>query len=894
MKDKNGIKYIAFAVIVLVVLALLAVAVAVGVANSDAEPDTLEDVTTTATTTLSEKSEVVEVTTTTEVTTQATTTEVTTATTTEATTVTTTEATTITTTEATTVTTTQATTTATTVKEPEYGDAGVVVINEVCASNKNSLADYEGDNPDWAELYNPSKKTVNLKGYGISDDPEQPFKWTLPDTEIEAGGYLIIFCSDKDICTSGELHTNFKLSAGDETVYLTAPSGKLQDSVWAGAAEKDYTYARYPDGSKEFKRISATPGKSNKTTTDIDDSVLAPTFSQSSGFYAKQFSLKITAEEGTTIYYTTDGSVPTTSSEKYSSSITVKDRSNSKSVYSYKTGLTVSGGDTFPTREFEKATIIRAIAVDKNGKVSEVTTATYFVSEDIAKKYSDLRVISVVIDPDDLFDYETGIYVAGKVYDDWRAENRSTTPDGSTPANYNQRGSDWERDAHIDFFDKTTLEFSENVGVRIHGGWSRNNSQKSLRFYFRSKYGNSSLKYKLFEDNYAANNGKIIKTYKRFMIRNGGNDTYLLTFKDAWIQSLFDTTGFKFATQADEPIVCFLDGEYWGVYTLNETYDKNYIEEHFGVDSDNVVMIKNGSIEEGEDDDYALYSKMKHFIADNDMSDPDNYASACELLDMDSFCEYIAAETYIANEDWLWNNIACWRARETDDSTPYGDGKWRFMMFDVEYSQDLYGNGNNYRAEYITKLLNGDGYLSPMLASLVKNESFLNKLIVAYEDVMNIAFDPDYASAMLDEFYNTYSPYLNDHFDRFVTWQSVNGVRKNVSYWKNWTENRYNSFTSMLVKLYDLPSSKTYKLTLNTTTGGTVTVNGHYPSYSAGKNSTLTWDGVYLTGYKITLVAVPDEGYEFTGWSGSYDGTSAKITINPSKAYTLTANFKKK
>lgn len=896
MKEKISGKQIIIAVICLLALVAVAVAVIIGVRNSDKNDLPAMNTAESSDTTM-QNSETPTVTTTSATTeeTTVTTTKATTVTTTEATTVTTTEATTVTTTEATTVTTTEATTVttteATTAEVPKYGDPSGVVINEICASNKKSILDADGDNPDWVELYNPTDFTVNLKGYGISDDPEQPFKWTLPDTEITAGGYLIIFCSDKDICVNGELHTNFKLSAGNESVYLTAPSGTTQDSMLAAEADKDMSYARYPDGSATYKLIAATPNLSNESTEYVDTSVVQPVFSKKTGFYESQFSLKITADPDTAIYYTTDGSVPTTSSTKYSSAITIKDRSNSKAVYTYKKGITVND-DFFPNKEFEKATVVRAIAVDKDGNISDVTTATYFVGESISKKYSDVKVISVVVDPDDLFDYETGIYVAGKVYDDWRDENPHTTADGSTPANFNQRGSDWERDAHVDFFDGTSLEFAEDVGVRIHGGWSRNTMQKSLRLYFRSEYGTSKLKYQLFEDNYSSDDGKMIKTYKRILLRNGGNDSYLLKFKDPWIQSLFKNNGYAFSTQADELIVCFLDGEYWGVYTMNEVLDKNYVEEHFGIDESDVIMMKVGELEEGEEGEESIFYDNLDFIKHNDMSDPDNYAKACEMFDMDSFCQYIAAETYICNQDWLWNNWLCWRSRTVDtESNEYADGKWRFVMYDVEYSQDLYGNGNNYKMENISDLLKGDGHFGKMFASLVKNEDFLNKLVVAYCDVMNIAFDPDFANAKLVEYYEEYTPYLGDHFSRF-SWQTVSGVSKNAASWKKWVENRYNYFPSLLSDVLNI-SAKTYKLTLNTTEGGTVTVNGHTPMYAESKG-VYTWDGTYFAGYKLAIEAVPDEGYEFVGWSGGYDGKSALINATPKKAFTLTATFKKK
>ncbi len=843
-------------------------------------------------------------------TTEATTTEATTAestateaaTTTEATTtedatttVTTTEATTVTTTEATTVTTTEATTATTTAKaEPEYGDPKYVVINEVCSSAKNSVTDFEGKSPDWIELYNPSDFKVNLKGYAVSDDPSNLMKWVLPEVEIEAGGYLIIFCSDKDTVKNGELHTNFKLSGGNETVYLVKPDGKAQDKLACPETDSDLTYARYPDGSDKLEIIPATPGKKNSSAKAVDELAM-PVFSKRSGFYNSQFNLKLTAEEGATIYYTTDGSVPTTSSKKYSSFITIKDISNQRAVLTYKKPTTVGGDEQLPKREFEKATIIRAIAVDKSGKKSDVATATYFIGEDIAKKYANVRVISVVADPDDLYDYNKGIYVPGKTFDDWRKENPGAELDGSAQGNYNQRGSEWERPAHIDYFSSSSkLEFSEDVGIRTHGGWSRNTTQKSLRFYFRSEYGESKLNYKLFDENYAYDNGKEIKSFKRFMIRNGGNDNFTLKYKDQWTQSLFVGNGFNFATQTDALAVVFLDGEYWGIYQMSEVYDKYFIEDHYGVDKDDVVMYKAGRIEEGEQEgDENLYWDAYNFIADNDMSKEANYEKACELFDMDSFCDYIAAETYIGNQDWIWNNVACWRTRSVTKDSEFGDGKWRFMMYDTEFSMDLYGNGSNYREEYITDLLKGDGYYGEMLVSLLKNKDFVHKLVCAYEAVMNIAFDIDYASDKLEEYHKEYAPFLDDHFDRFVDWQSEWGVKNNKDSFKKWIRNRYDYFLPQLSKLLKLDSKVTNSVQLERTAGGDVYVDGKRAPFENGRNPD-TWDGMYLSGYKITLKAVPKEGYEFVGWQGAYSGKEDSIRVNPTKTIKLKAVFKKK
>ena len=75
---------------------------------------------------------------------------------------------------------------------------GQVVINEGSNRNYTTIADENGDFPDWIELYNAGTDTVNLNNYSLTDDPALPSKWTLPALRLAPGGFKTVFCSGKD------------------------------------------------------------------------------------------------------------------------------------------------------------------------------------------------------------------------------------------------------------------------------------------------------------------------------------------------------------------------------------------------------------------------------------------------------------------------------------------------------------------------------------------------------------------------------------------------------------------------------------------------------------------------------------------------------------------------
>jgi len=136
-----------------------------------------------------------------------------------------------------------------------------VVINECMPNNTYTAADQDGEYNDWVELYNISNSTVNLQGYFLSDRRSEPTKFQFPNVSIAAQDYLIIWV-DKDSMQAG-LHTNFKLSASSEQVYLFSPDTNLIDYVHFFNMQADESIARTKDGNGPFEVTNSSYNSTN-------------------------------------------------------------------------------------------------------------------------------------------------------------------------------------------------------------------------------------------------------------------------------------------------------------------------------------------------------------------------------------------------------------------------------------------------------------------------------------------------------------------------------------------------------------------------------------------------------------------------------------------------------
>ena len=424
-----------------------------------------------------------------------------------------------------------------------------------------------------------------------------------------------------------------------------------------------------------------------------------------------------------------------------------------------------------PKSEVDKATVVRAMAVEADGSRSPVISQTYFVGfGEKAAYYQDWKILSLMTDESNLFDDARGIFVLGKTYTDWKngADYDASVPDYFMPANYRQSGKEWERAAALQVFDHHSLMLSEDIGIRTHGGATRSYPQKSLNLYARSAYGASKLNCDLFSGAVLSEtDGKPITEFDTVMLRNGGNDAMYTRFRDKLNQRL--SAGRAFLTQGMEPCIVFINGEYWGQYEITEKTDAAFIKTHCGIKKKNVCIIKKEALDEGSEETFREWQQLREWIKETDFSDPDAYAALCDAVDMQSFMDYISCEIYMANANWNSSNMAMWKAETPDPANPYADGKWRFLMFDTDYSTGIYGEVLP-TDDSFARLLDRECFLSDLLHGALENADFRQQFHDTFTEIADTNFDAARVEAEINALEETYRAPVTDTYARF--WSS--------------------------------------------------------------------------------------------------------------------------
>lgn len=316
---------------------------------------------------------------------------------------------------------------------------GPLAIWEVMTSNDWYLPQDLGACYDWVELRNISDSEIRLSDYTITDDPDTPAMYTLPDKTLKPGASIVIILSgDESLSSYAYSHANFSLNAAEDQLLLYTADGALLDHVWLKDIPLGRSFGRSTE-SGGFFYMDPTPNRENKSGTRQVSAM--PTSTMAAGVYtgSEGFTLPLSAVGD--IYYTTDGSDPDAASAKYEGPITVNN-----------------------------TTVIRAVSIEPGKLPSKIYTSTFVIQEPHS-----IPVVSLVTDPGNLWG-ANGIYKSGniEIKEEKRAANIAYTgEDGS-----------FALDCEISLHGESTV---------IQG------DKKSFSLRFQDSYG-GRLHYDLFED----------------------------------------------------------------------------------------------------------------------------------------------------------------------------------------------------------------------------------------------------------------------------------------------------------------------------------------------------------------------------------------------------------
>lgn len=757
-------------------------------------------------------------------------------------------------------------------------DEDKVYINEIMMNNRSSIRDRDGDFSDWIELYNSSNTKINLNGYGLTDNQKDLYKWKFSDIIMEPYSYLLVWASGKDRNkNTNNLHTNFSLGTKDEVLVLTSPNGSYSNIVLIESTDENISYGRNVNGSGEFVTYEeGTPRRENNLEALVEGikakRLEEPKFNIEGGIYSSAFWLNITSDiQGANIYYTLDGTEPNRNSIRYNAPIYINSNES-------------------------KATVIRALVSKEGYPNSNIVTHTYFVNA-MSSKSNPLPMVSIVTDPYNLFDYKKGIYVAGRIYDEWIDSNSEVIE--NTPANYTQKGKDWEREAHIEIFNKDkTLVMDQNIGIRISGGFSRAKIIKSLSLYARKDYDEQDYFYYDFTDKVDFDTKRLSK----IVLRTPSTDALGSFFRDDLIQGLIPDE-LNLETQKSNTCLVFINGEYYGIHSIKEAYNKEYFYSYYNVPLDEVVVIKNPTgtagteINEGYVGDEMHYSKMYSFIAQNDMSIQDNYDYVETLLDTENFIEYNILQIYAGNRDWPGNNVKAWR-RRTDEfkkDASYGmDGRWRWLVFDLDYGLGLYSKEHSTRYDFnmLKFATTTDGPIWPnppwstvMLRKLLYNQDFKNLFINTFADRLNTIYSEENVLKEIHSYKMLYMDYVPEHIKRWGIFKNDITLWENeIKILENFAKYRPSYVREHISNYFNLDG--TYQIRIEIEEGGYVNVNKRILVDD-------NFQGIYFKEVDVEIEAIAKDGYEFIGWFGDKTMAQHKIVVNEKDNINLVARFQK-
>ena len=628
------------------------------------------------------------------------------------------------------------------------------------------------------------------------------------------------------------IHSNFKLSSV-ETLIISNNASSISDSITIpNSLFNGISYGRSPDGSNNWCFFNQpSPNLDNSNSWCYDGIEPKPIITTPSGWYSNSVNVDINQNSNSEIRFTSNGDVPEQTDLLFSNSLT-----------------------------FNSSTVFSARAFSNSNKLpSEVIDRTYIINE---SNYN-LPVFSIITNDDNLWDWNTGIYVFGP-----NADLNNYPHFGS---NFWEPWSKWSR---MEFFDSNkNKQFETQFDLEIHGGWSRAEPQKSFRIDNKSIY-KGPVEYPLIPDK------SDITSYNNFNLRNGGQHGWNDRIQDGIISKLVKETNID--RMGYEPAIVYLNGDYWGLYGIREKIDEHYVESNHGISSDKVDLLNRDS---------ALAGSSHHFmesfriINNTSVSDSNFLNIFSSRFDLDNYLDYFITQTYIQNMDWMgiaWglNNVKLWRPDTTG-------GVWRYVLYDTDAALGYFGQSiwDNYINAARFPTVSSEH--SQIFSRALINQEFKCQFTNRYNDLINTIFQPNHFNEVANNLKDRLSNAIPTHIS---AWAPNGSGLNSYSQWSNaisnicsYNNSRISTARTHLNQSLNLNGQKDIQLNVFPPNSGTIKISTITPS-------DYPWNGVYHGGCPIDIEAIADSGYRFSHWDNN-NITANNLENQKLEGINLDANY---
>jgi len=503
----------------------------------------------------------------------------------------------------------------------------------------------------------------------------------------------------------------------------------------------------------------------NAETINRND--LQITFSHPGHFYDSDIDISISASvPGAAIYYTMDGSVPTIYSTLYSEPIFIKAYGKNEHI----------------------AVTIRAITA-VGDVISRPFAHTYFVGTDVHDRF-DTMIFVLSTNFEDLYDYDTGIFVEGRTRSEFIENNPGEPIIPPSPANFNWRGMEGERPVYVEVFKPNGERvISQAAGIRAHGAWSRAIDQKSIRLIARSMYedGQGKFHFDFFpEDTIRDGFESPLGKYDQLVLRNGANDRDFAMLRNEVGLRLARMAGLEVASPA-RPVSVFLNGEYYGFAWAQVRINSQYLEDIFNAPARNFQIVGLGErwIDTDDPIDREDLEHLNSFY-DKDLTNDEIFDEFEQLVDIDQLMRYYTLQTFLGNHDWPHNNLKRWRYMGPQEGmlAPELDGRWRYVAFDIEWILGLYEDPPNiFRPTFQQMMDPRNERFSHMLNALFARQDMVDKFAMYMCDIAANVVTGKNVSDIIDELFGAARNEINHalNANKYSHWVSMGTIRDNHS-----------------------------------------------------------------------------------------------------------------